>query len=49
MSNNPAKCGALKTHGTLVNSLVPLKIISNESNKHYLQTKKDKLGHLLNE
>lgn len=49
MSNNPAKCGALRTHGMLVNSLVPLEIISNESNKHYLQTKKDKLGHLLNE
>jgi len=49
MSNNPTKCGDLKTHGTLVNSLVPLKIASNKSNKQYLQTKKDKLGHLLNE
>ena len=49
MSNNPTKCGDLKTHGTLVNSLVPLKISANKSNKHYLQTKKDKLGHLLNE
>lgn len=49
MSNNPSKCGALTTSGTLVNSLVPLKILSNASNKYYLQTKKDKLGHLLNE
>jgi len=49
MSNNPSKCGALTTNGTLVNSLVPLKITANASNKHYLQTKKDKLGHLLNE
>lgn len=49
MSNNPSKCGALKTHGTTINSLVPLKIASNESNRQYLQTKKNKLGHLLNE
>lgn len=49
MSNNPAKLAALQAHGTLVNSLVPLKISANESNKHYLQTKKNKLGHLLNE
>jgi len=49
MSNNPAKCSALKTNGTVVNSLVPLKINSNASNKQYLRTKKNKLGHLLNE
>ncbi|OQW69825.1 MAG: GTP cyclohydrolase II [Proteobacteria bacterium ST_bin12] len=49
MSNNPAKCGSLKSKGTLVNSLVPLKITSNSANKLYLQTKKHKLGHLLSE
>ncbi len=49
MSNNPAKCGALQSNGTLVNALVPLKITSNSANKHYLRTKKQKLGHLLNE
>lgn len=31
MSNNPAKFGALKTNGTIVNSLVPLKITDRKS------------------
>lgn len=49
MSNNPSKCEALKVKGILIDSLVPLEINSNISNKKYLQTKKYKLGHLLNE
>jgi GTP cyclohydrolase II len=49
MSNNPSKSAALKTNGILINSIVPLKVTSNISNKQYLHTKKHKLGHLLNE
>ena len=49
MSNNPSKSAALKINGILINSIVPLKVTSNVSNKQYLHTKKHKLGHLLNE
>ncbi|UOA10902.1 GTP cyclohydrolase II [Methylobacter sp. S3L5C] len=48
MSNNPNKFNALKTLGICVNSLVPLTTTPNKSNFQYLQTKKMKLGHLLN-
>ncbi len=49
LSNNPAKCEALKNNGTKVSELVPLKVASNKTNKQYLRTKKTKLGHLLGE
>jgi len=48
LSNNPSKCEALKAEGTTINSLVPLKILTNSDNFKYIQTKKTKLGHLYN-
>lgn len=47
MSNSPYKHSALSQLGVSVTSLVPLSIAPNVSNQKYLQTKQDKLGHLL--
>lgn len=47
MTNNPKKRVGLQSHGLEVVELVPLEIHPNESNKEYLATKRDKMGHLL--
>lgn len=47
MTNNPRKVDALKQYGIDVVERVPLLVGANPSNKRYLQTKKDKLGHLI--
>lgn len=47
LTNNPDKKVGLEQFGIIVNELVPLEIFPNEINKKYLQTKKDKMGHLL--
>ena len=47
ITNNPKKRVGLESYGLEVVSLVPIEIKPNENNKHYLMTKKNKLGHLL--
>ncbi|MCK4349733.1 MAG: GTP cyclohydrolase II, partial [Candidatus Krumholzibacteria bacterium] len=47
MTNNPRKIIGLQGHGLSVIERVPLEVEPNEINAKYLQTKKDKLGHLL--
>lgn len=47
MSNNPAKIAALEKSGIRVTRRVPLEIAPSESTAHYLKTKKERLGHLL--
>ncbi len=47
MTNNPKKVIGLQGHGLSIVERVPLQIDPNEVNARYLQTKKDKLGHLL--
>ncbi len=47
MTNNPRKVDALKQYGIDVVERVPLLVGANPSNKRYLQTKKEKLGHLI--
>lgn len=47
MTNNPKKIVGLEGHGLEVVERVPLQVPPNEINARYLQTKKDKLGHLL--
>jgi GTP cyclohydrolase II len=47
LSNNPSKCSALQSNGTIVKNIVPLKTSPNSHNFNYLQTKELKLGHLL--
>lgn len=47
MTNNPAKRIGLEGYGLEVVECVPLIIQPNEHNRFYLETKRDKLGHLL--
>ena len=47
MTNNPVKRIGLEAHGLEISEIVPLEIIPNEHNKCYLQTKKEKMGHIL--
>jgi 3,4-dihydroxy 2-butanone 4-phosphate synthase/GTP cyclohydrolase II len=47
MTNNPRKRIALEAYGLSFSEIVPLEVQPNEHNRHYLQTKREKLGHLL--
>lgn len=47
MTNNPDKLRALKNAGLQIIERVPLEIKAQEPAAHYLQTKKEKMGHLL--
>jgi 3,4-dihydroxy 2-butanone 4-phosphate synthase/GTP cyclohydrolase II len=47
LTNNPAKVVGLEGHGLRIVERVPIQIPPNASNKYYLQTKRDKLGHIL--
>lgn len=49
MTNNPRKIVGIEGYGLHVGKRVPLEIPANKANKKYLQTKKQKLGHLLEE
>jgi 3,4-dihydroxy 2-butanone 4-phosphate synthase/GTP cyclohydrolase II len=47
MTNNPRKIVGIEGYGLKVARRVPLEIPANKTNRNYLRTKKDKLGHLL--
>lgn len=47
MTNNPAKYSGLSGYDLHIVERVPLVSLSNQENHHYLKTKKDKLGHLI--
>jgi 3,4-dihydroxy 2-butanone 4-phosphate synthase / GTP cyclohydrolase II len=47
MTNNPAKYGGLEGYGLDMVERVPLESIPNPENIHYLRTKREKMGHLL--
>ena len=47
MTNNPKKINALEKMGLKINKRVPILGKSNKYNKKYLETKAQKLGHLL--
>ncbi len=47
LTNNPRKIVALEGYGLEVVERVPLKVSACQHNERYLQTKKNKLGHLL--
>lgn len=47
MSNNPDKLNALEEAGLKIVERVPIEIQTEEPAAHYLRTKKEKLGHLL--
>jgi 3,4-dihydroxy 2-butanone 4-phosphate synthase/GTP cyclohydrolase II len=47
LTNNPKKISGISGYGLEVVEQVPIEIQPNEYNRKYLQTKKEKLGHLL--
>jgi 3,4-dihydroxy 2-butanone 4-phosphate synthase/GTP cyclohydrolase II len=47
MSNNPHKYYGLQGHGLEMVERVPIEIAANRHNQRYLDTKRDKLGHVL--
>ncbi len=47
LTNNPRKLAGLSGYGMTITERVPLVITPGEKNKRYLETKKDKLGHML--
>jgi 3,4-dihydroxy 2-butanone 4-phosphate synthase/GTP cyclohydrolase II len=49
LTNNPRKVVGLDGYGLRIVERVPIQIPATESNQRYLKTKKDKLGHLLDE
>jgi hypothetical protein len=49
MTNNPAKLGGLEGFGLEIVERVPLEIVSNPYNEHYLRTKRERMGHMLAE
>jgi 3,4-dihydroxy 2-butanone 4-phosphate synthase/GTP cyclohydrolase II len=49
LTNNPTKVVGLEGYGLRIVERVPIQIPANQKNLRYLMTKKDKLGHLLDE
>lgn len=47
LTNNPLKIKKLEEHGIHINERIPLQIAPNDKNKFYLNTKKEKMGHIL--
>ena len=47
LTNNPKKVVGLKGYGLKIVERIPVEICPNEVNAHYLETKRDKLGHLI--
>lgn len=48
ISNNPEKLAALEEAGLQIVERIPIEVEAREPAAHYLKTKKEKLGHLLN-
>ncbi|GJQ61967.1 MAG: riboflavin biosynthesis protein RibBA [Melioribacteraceae bacterium] len=46
MTNNPQKIIGLRGYGLEIVERIPIEVQPNESNQFYLQTKKEKMGHL---
>ena len=49
MTNNPAKRGGLEGFGLEIVERVPIQVEPTEENVRYLRTKRDRMGHLLDE
>jgi len=47
ITNNPRKLVGLEGHGLKITGRVPIQVSPTEHNRRYLETKRDKLGHLL--
>jgi 3,4-dihydroxy 2-butanone 4-phosphate synthase/GTP cyclohydrolase II len=49
LTNNPKKVVGLDGYGLRIIEQVPIQIPPNQKNRNYLKTKREKLGHLLDE
>ena len=49
MSNNPDKFNGLTSEGIEITGRIPVLIEANEHNHHYLETKRERMGHVLDE
>jgi len=49
LTNNPKKVVGLDGYGLRIVEQVPIQIPPNQKNRNYLKTKREKLGHLLDE
>ncbi|MBW2980028.1 GTP cyclohydrolase II [Candidatus Woesearchaeota archaeon] len=47
LTNNPTKIEGLEKYGLKIVERIPIVVEANENNKKYLETKKEKLGHLM--
>jgi GTP cyclohydrolase II len=47
LTNNPEKVAGIEAEGIVVAERLPLKIVANPHNAHYLATKRDRTGHKL--
>lgn len=47
LSNNPDKIAKLEAEGVLITRRIPIVVESNKYNRHYLDTKRDRMGHLI--
>ena len=47
LTNNPRKIVGLTGHGLSIVEQMPISIPPHEDNKHYLDTKRDRMGHLI--
>ena len=47
LTNNPSKRAGIDGYGLEVVERLPIEIASNDENRQYLRTKRDKMGHLL--
>jgi len=46
LTNNPKKIAGLEGYGLTIKQRVPIQIVPNVHNAHYLDTKRDKMGHM---
>jgi 3,4-dihydroxy 2-butanone 4-phosphate synthase/GTP cyclohydrolase II len=46
LTNNPKKIAGLEGYGLTIKSRVPLQIAPTAHNAHYMETKRDKMGHM---